>query len=342
MWKKLWKMWAEDPQLPFPTVALGDWNFVEDPMDRNSGVTERVPESFKRLKDLLRLHDGWRATFSDTRDYTCVQHRKDRQSDEMQDSYSRLDRICVDSQQFNNFRGWDIKHCPVKSDHRLVVTELTCRPDEQPGQGRWSMPLYLLKTRKFMSRVQSLARQLIIDVDGLENSERNPENNIQTLWAKFKVDVTAYGKYCSRFITNNTTRQIRSWKAQLHLVIHDDDLSREDRSLTTYLLEKKITDALRDQSEAKKAVSEARYDVEGETLRTTSWTRSAKGYHPKDSIYEFKVEDDLHSPIPHYETRPKHMAQMARVVMSLAWPEARKPAKPGPLRPGQARPDGRA
>jgi hypothetical protein len=44
MWKELLKKWADSPQLPSPTVALGDWNFVEDPIDRNSGVTEIVPE----------------------------------------------------------------------------------------------------------------------------------------------------------------------------------------------------------------------------------------------------------------------------------------------------------
>jgi exonuclease III len=136
MWRELWRRWADDTQLPFPTIALGDWNFVEDPLDRNSATTEIVPESFKRLKDLLRLQDGWRATFPDTREYTCVQHRTDRQTNEIHTSYSRLDRICVDNREDKNYRGWEIKHCPVKTDHRLVMTQLTCRPDEQPGHGR--------------------------------------------------------------------------------------------------------------------------------------------------------------------------------------------------------------
>jgi hypothetical protein len=67
VWKELWKKWADDPQLPFPNIALGDWNFVEDLLDRSSGVTEAVPESFKRLKDFFHLIGGWRATFPGTR-----------------------------------------------------------------------------------------------------------------------------------------------------------------------------------------------------------------------------------------------------------------------------------
>jgi hypothetical protein len=81
-----------------------------------------------------------------------MQIRTDRESNEVQTTHSRLDRIGVVSGQFKRCRGWDIKHCPVKSDHRLVVTQLTCDPEEKPGTGRWNMPLYLLKSAKFMNR----------------------------------------------------------------------------------------------------------------------------------------------------------------------------------------------
>lgn len=81
---------------------------------------------------------------------------------------------------------------------------------------------------------------------------------------------------------------------------------------TAYLLDNKIKDHLRDATEKKKALSEAFYDVEGETLRTKSWTRSTKGYHTKESIQEFKVEQNANDSRPQYKTRSKNMAQMAR------------------------------
>jgi hypothetical protein len=74
--------------------------------------------------------------------------------------------------------------------------------------------------------------------------------------------------------------------------------------MATYLLEKKIADCLREESEKKSALSETHYDVEGETLRTNTWTQSAKGYHAKEWICEFR-EDTSNSSIPHYETRTK-------------------------------------
>ena len=116
-----------------------------------------------------------------------------------------------------------------------------------------------------MNRVQALAAQLVKDLEDLQTSEHDPMNNIQTLWPKFKLDVITNGKHCSRSITNETTRQIRTWKAQLNIAIHDDDMPHEERSLAAYLLEKKIADRLREEAEKKKALSEAHYDVEGET-----------------------------------------------------------------------------
>ncbi|KAJ7175241.1 hypothetical protein C8R43DRAFT_820739, partial [Mycena crocata] len=183
------------------------------------------------LESLFRWRDGWRATFPDTDDYTCVQLGTDRLTNNIHESYSRLDRVNVDNQKFKDFRGWEIKHCPVKSDHRLVLTQLTCRPDQRSGPGRLSMPAHLLKTSKFMNRVQTLAAQLVKDLESLERLERNPANNIQHLWAKFKLGVTSYGKHCSRFITDETTRNIRNLEAQLRIVLHDQDMAPEDRSL---------------------------------------------------------------------------------------------------------------
>jgi hypothetical protein len=82
--------------------------------------------------------------------------------------------------------------------------------------------------------------------------------------------------------------------------------------LAIFHLEEKIKTKLREEAERRQSVSPTRYDVEGETLRTSSWTKSAKGDHTKESIYEFKVQDNQHSSSPRYETRPKIMAEMAR------------------------------
>jgi hypothetical protein len=59
-------------------------------------------------------------------------------------------------------------------------------------------------------------------------------------------------------------------------------------------------------------LSETRYDVEGENSRTSSWTNSAKGYHPKESVRELKLNEGSTSAVPQYEDWPKGMTKMAR------------------------------
>jgi hypothetical protein len=58
-----------------------------------------------------------------------------------------------------------------------------------------------------MKQVQALAAKLLTDLEDLNSCERNSTQNIQTLWAQFKSDVTKYGKHCSRFITSESIRQ---------------------------------------------------------------------------------------------------------------------------------------
>jgi hypothetical protein len=99
-----------------------------------------------------------------------------------------------------------------------------------------------------MDKVQMLPAQLMKDLHDLEGSECDPDKNIRVLWAKFKIDVTTYGKHSSRYITNETTRLIRTWRAQLKIDVYDCDMPQEDRYAAAYLLDKKIRDRLSEDS----------------------------------------------------------------------------------------------
>jgi hypothetical protein len=52
-------------------------------------------------------------------------------------------------------------------------------------------------------------------------------------------------------------------------------------------------------------------DIEGETLCTSSLTNSAKGYHPKESVRELKLNKGSSLAVPQYEDWPKGMTKMA-------------------------------
>jgi hypothetical protein len=85
----------------------------------------------------------------------------------------------------------------------------------------------------------------------------------------------------------------------------------EEKHLAILHLEGKIENYLKEEADRKKAQSEARYDIEGESLTTGHWTRSTKEYHLRNTINEFKTTDN-DSTVPCFETPPKQMTKMAR------------------------------
>ncbi|KAJ7203989.1 Endonuclease/exonuclease/phosphatase, partial [Mycena haematopus] len=186
LWSRLRTKWRDDPSLPLPEIVLGDWNFVEDPRDRLSGGNTLVPASFYILKSLLQIEDGWRNTFKDDRQYTCVQRRSDPSTGRLHVSRSRLDRIYIHHKLSDECRGWRIDQTALKTDHSLVETQLVYREHQELGKGRPNLPLYLLKTRKFTNVIQRFGRIMEAKQKELGHSPRRDDYNIQTLWAQFK------------------------------------------------------------------------------------------------------------------------------------------------------------
>ncbi|KAJ7454129.1 hypothetical protein FB451DRAFT_1011384, partial [Mycena latifolia] len=184
----------DNKHLPLPSVVLGDWNFVEDARDRISGDKPETSPDFNRMKSLLQLEDGWRNTFPDDRQYTCIQRRADPITGLQHVSRSRLDRIYVHHNISDSCRGWKIDQTVVRSDHSLAAMQLVCREEQKPGRGRFSLPLYLLKTRKFTTEIQRLGKNLQTECDNLRQAPRRDDYNVQTLWAQFKRDTIEHAR----------------------------------------------------------------------------------------------------------------------------------------------------
>ncbi|KAJ7105006.1 hypothetical protein C8R44DRAFT_639615 [Mycena epipterygia] len=230
MWAQLWYCYLKNSKLPLPTETLGDWNFVENAKDRTSNKEEPASLSFLCLKALFRMQDGWRTTFPDANEYTCFQKRTNTIKNEIRLSGSRIDRIYVPVDRFTRYRNWSIRPSLVASDHDLISVQLTCRADEQYGPGIWNFPVYLLKTPKFMKYIRARSKKLSEDRDELKSTGRQNGHNIQTLWHKYKEDFTAEGKKCSRLV-NERSRQIRTWTAQKHLIVNDEDIPTEEKHI---------------------------------------------------------------------------------------------------------------
>ncbi|KAJ7257192.1 hypothetical protein B0H12DRAFT_996342, partial [Mycena haematopus] len=148
------------------------------------------------LKSLFQMGDGWRNTFENERQYTCIQRRVDPSTGDQHVSRSRLDRIYVQHKIFDTCRGWYIDQTALKTDHNLIGVQLVCRGNEKPGRGRPTLPLYLLKTRKFTNKILRFAKAMDTEQKDLCHSLRREDHNIQTLWAQFKFDTAEHGSKC--------------------------------------------------------------------------------------------------------------------------------------------------
>ena len=67
--------YMKNGDLPKSDIMLGDYNLVEDPIDRLPCYADntQIVEALQNLKSLLLLHDGWCRTYPTMKVYTYLQ-----------------------------------------------------------------------------------------------------------------------------------------------------------------------------------------------------------------------------------------------------------------------------
>ncbi|EJD33235.1 DNase I-like protein, partial [Auricularia subglabra TFB-10046 SS5] len=170
-------------------VLLGDFNFVEDSLDRFPTKLNPIdaPSSFSNIRRAWGLHDGWRKTFPDKIEWTW--------RNKAHKSMSRIDRIYVTDQLLKASREWDITISSLnESDHSRVLAEIVHARAPETGPGRWTMDARLCKDDEFMDRAEKIAAQHVEDMRKVNPDTRNEEHNVQRIWARAKLEITTIAK----------------------------------------------------------------------------------------------------------------------------------------------------
>ncbi|KAJ6536326.1 Endonuclease/exonuclease/phosphatase, partial [Mycena capillaripes] len=166
-----------------PDFALGDFNMVEDIIDRlpHHKDPQNVSEAMSTFKVALNLRDGWRQMYTDTLEYSFFQKASG--------SQSQIDRILVPFDSLIDLADWEMETCALPTDHKLGSVKYSSPKLPFIGRGRWCLPLHLLKDKETMKKIQELGKEL---EDATERCEfrRTAENNSQVLYKKFLDDVT--------------------------------------------------------------------------------------------------------------------------------------------------------
>ncbi|PBK73881.1 DNase I-like protein [Armillaria solidipes] len=191
MWETLTQMW-DDRKLPKPDGMSGDFNFVEDALDRLPvhEDSRATVEAFKAFRKMLNLRDGWRTANPEKKDYSFAQMAGNF-------SRSRIDRIYVSNKVLENCDQWDISDPTLETDHRVVSVKMTSPKAPYVGKGRWMMPLHLLNNGKAIREVEVIVRTMARDVRSAAGN-RNDAMNPQSVYAEGKKEIIRvlrrYGK----------------------------------------------------------------------------------------------------------------------------------------------------
>ncbi|KJA25730.1 hypothetical protein HYPSUDRAFT_107566, partial [Hypholoma sublateritium FD-334 SS-4] len=137
-WKDLDKKWM-DENLPIPDIMLGDFNLVEESIDRVpvKPTDGRALHALNEFKTTINVMDAWRIDHQYDEIFTWEQlpDRKHK---------SRLDRIYLNSHLHEHCCDWKATWSEVTTDHKLVSVKIYDPGAPYIGRGRWTVPLHLL------------------------------------------------------------------------------------------------------------------------------------------------------------------------------------------------------
>ncbi|KAJ6469896.1 Endonuclease/exonuclease/phosphatase, partial [Mycena sanguinolenta] len=290
-----------------PDIVLGDWNMVEDGIDRlpHDKDAAATVEAMRELKRKWSLVDGWHKTNPDLKAYTYLQSSV---NDPTRKSQSRIDRILVPEKSFKNFTDWSIDSSGIATDHQLVSVRYANPKLPFIGKGRWVLTKYLIKDKKIMQRVNATGSDTEARIESIGES-RSGMNNPQLMFKSFKDDTRELFRDRAKVLVPRMDKEIKDLQSKLKKTLNDPQLGVDERKTEGASLQEKLdaTEKLRFQGIRENAAARNRLD--GETTATSYWTASNKERKPRDTTYSLQVPN---SDPPRYETRSDRMAELAR------------------------------
>ena len=284
-----------------PDVMLGDFNLVEDSLDRIPCHPDsaNAVAALGVLKGNLDLVDGWRRTFPDRREYSHL-HTPNA-------SQGRIDRIYVTSDLLGPATDWEISSTTVETDHWMVSAKVTTPEAPEIGRGRWQIPTYLLDNDGILESINTLGKRA---QDEMERARfrRSQAENPQTIFARLKFAVREMCRTHAKRIHPTITNKIEKLKGKLNAINNDPLLPEDDKMLDSLIVRTEILELERTLFEACRVYAKTKHHVHGETI-CKDWVRSNRAKKPRDTI--FSLYNPLGAdPTPRHDSRG--MAESAR------------------------------
>ncbi|TFK79298.1 DNase I-like protein, partial [Polyporus arcularius HHB13444] len=187
-WEELDQVWTT-ARSRRPDVILGDFNIVEDPIDRiPAHLDDRTAvTALRAMRSKLGLVDGWRMENGNTKAFTYLQTATGAQS--------RLDRVYMAERLMPRTVDWELLEPGIHTDHKLAMCSITNARTPYKGKGRWRIPQGILMDKEFLDRVREMGLELQDALAGDEVATQRPVGSgPQRRWEEFKREVVAVAK----------------------------------------------------------------------------------------------------------------------------------------------------
>ncbi|KAF9472507.1 DNase I-like protein, partial [Pholiota conissans] len=253
--------------MPTPDIMLGDFNMVEDALDRLPPKRDarNSVEALSQIKLSAGLVDGWRNTYPTQLQYTYAQ------SVRQGAAHSRIDRIYVKGLAMRFTGEWETCTPGIPTDHQMVTMRLSDQSLPFIGKGKWNFPLHLLSSKTCLNQLTELCAKALSDITDI--IQWLPTYNAQTIFEKLKSDIKNYAIIEGRRATLAIDKQIASLSNQKYSILNNPDINLESRQLQASIIQENIK-VLADLKH-RKARDElhAKFEIESEIASSGFWAR---------------------------------------------------------------------
>ncbi|KAF8196517.1 Endonuclease/exonuclease/phosphatase, partial [Pholiota molesta] len=258
---------AEGIGKPSPDIMLGDFNIVEDALDRlpPSRDSSNATDNLNRLKLGYGLIDGWRNTFPNTLQYTYSQTVRQGAA------HSRIDRIYIRENTLRFSSEWEITTAGIPTDHQIVKVRISDETLPFIGKGRWVLPSHVISNKKAMSVLTDMCKTALKEIESI--TERLPTKNAQLIFERLKCEIKEQAIKEARKVSSQIDKEIKQLQMKKDEVLNDQSIDIESRQLQGAIIQDKIK--LLAEHKHKKTRDElaAKFQMESEVASSGFWAR---------------------------------------------------------------------
>jgi hypothetical protein len=257
------KLKFETKAFPLPDLMMGDFNVVEDAIDRLPAHTdhEETTQALYDLRALLGLKDGWRQYNGNDKGYTYLQKANM--------IHSQIDRIYATAKILKPSNEWNISPSPINTDHSLVSAKISNPGLPEQGNGWWQMPMFLLRDQEFQKEAKKLAKNLENSIDNL--TKRTHLANPQILHKEFKTKIKDLAIRRAKQAVPKMENRIKRLETELEKAWNELDKSEPEKMALASSIQDQIERLKRKRFQTAKTSIKAHFDREGEST-TKFWS----------------------------------------------------------------------